>query len=586
MKKLIPTSIGILILSINIVTSDIAQCSNNILPYSTFDQFENNIPTGWSFNSWNPVLSKERIFKSSPGYDGIGSCVELEFGDAIVSSSLTSVPIGIKTNTYYVFKGYYASTFGNLHKIKISGIWKNKIGDKIGTFMLRLPPTQDKWLPFFKEIKTPAESATITIKIDMKWDDGRVRFDEFSLREGRLRDYASGFSPVVKKGAFFPIYAWIPPGDYKFYNAAKYPRKSKYFASDEMQAQYAAANFTVGTKAIFGMKRKFSWSQVNNKNFDALMHPEQIWGFMGGDEPRSDIFPKLAEDKAAVLKFAAEHKLPDSGTFIAGKAVFNNLLPLYAFKKKPYEEYSEYLNQYIKQVKPTFLTYDYYPLIGSGTKYAENWFTNLEIVRKTTQAAKLDFGVFCASAAFCGIRSPNESEMRWEAFSTLCYGSRFLGWFTFLRQINGEGLRDTIIDEYGDRTAHYSMVRQINAEVLTWAPVLLSIKSTAVYHTSPLPMKTMDIANSELLSVKTDGQLILGEFEDENDTSTKYFMLVNKDYINNGQYELTFKSNIKKLYEISKIKEASVDVINYNVKTRKVALMLKPGDARLFKIGK
>jgi len=586
MRNLIPANIGILLLSINIFTCDIAQSSNNVLPYSTFDKFENNIPAGWSFDSWNPVLSKESVFKSHPGCDGSGSCVELEFGDAIVSSSLTSAPVSIETNTYYVFKGYYASTFGNLNKIKISGIWKNQAGKKIGEFILRLPLTQDKWVPFFKEINSPSESATITFKITMKWDDGRVRFDDFSLREGRLRDYASEFSPVVKRGAFFPIYAWIPPGDHRFYNATRYPEKSKYFASDEMQAQYAAANFTVGTKAIFGMKREFAWPEVSAANLDVLSRPEMVWGFLGKDEPRESLFAKLVDQKAKLLAVAAEHKLPNGKLFTDGKPIFNNLLPLYAFKENPYEEYEEYLNQYIKQVKPTFLTYDYYPLIGSGTKYAENWFTNLEIVRKITKASKIHFGVFCASAAFCGIRSPTESEMRWEAFSTLCYGSRFLGWFTFLRQINSEGLRDTIIDEYGDRTAHYSMVRQINAEVLTWAPVLLNIKSTAVYHTLPLPPKTEDIAKSKLLSVKTAGQLLFGEFDDENDASSKYFMLVNKDFISTGKYDLKLKSATSDLFEVSKKDGSLRKFTSYDPTTGKFLVTLKPGDAALFKIGR
>ena len=558
----------------------------NLFPNSNFEKFDKETPVGWKFGSWNPAFSKERISKSSPGHGGMGNCVKLQFNSAIVAANITSDSIKVKPASTYVFKGYYASTFGRLHKIAVTGTWKKSDGRRIRSFLFRLPPTQDQWCPFFRELKSPLKATSLVVKIVMKWDDGCVRFDDFSLREGSLRDYATEFHPAIKNGVFFPIYAWIPPGEYRFYNTSRYPKKAKYFASDEMQAQYAAANFTVGTKAIFGMKRKLSWPEVSAANMNLLTRPEAIWGFLGKDEPRETLFAKLAKDKNALLKFAEKHKLPNGKLFTDGKPIFNNLLPIYAFKKKPVEEYKEYLRKYIKQVKPTFLTYDYYPLTGADSKYGESWFSNLEIFRKAAMKANLPFGVFCASAAFCGVRSPNESEMRWEAFSTLCYGARYLGWFTFLRQINGEGLRDTIIDEFGDRTQHYSMVRRINAEVLALAPILLKIKSTAVYHTLPLPDETADIADSKLLSVKTDAQLLLGEFEDELDASAKYFMLVNKDFVNAGKYELRFKAPVSELYEVSKSTGGLVKVAAYDAATGKVEISLKPGDGALFKVGK
>jgi hypothetical protein len=579
-------SLGILILSTSIFSSEITQYSNNLFQNSTFDKFTNNIPTGWKFSSWNRKFSKERISKNIPGHGGSDACVELVFGNAIVASSLSASPIAIKENQYYLFKGYYASTFGKLRNIQVIGNWQNSKGKKIGSFRMRLPRTQDQWCPFFREIKSPSGSTHLALKIEMKWDDGRIRFDDFSLREGRLRDYKKEFAPVIQNGAFFPIYAWIPPGNYNFYNARHYPKKSAYFDSDNIHAEYASANFTVGTSTTFGTKKLFRWQsdKFYKQHMKTLEKVDKVWGFMGKDEPREPLFPKLTKQKADLIKFADKNRLAEGKRFTDGKPVFNNLLPIYAFKSSPIEEYIEYVSKYIKQVQPTFLTYDFYPLVGGKHMYEQSWFTNLEIIRKISQNTNLHFGVFCASAAFCGVRSPNESEMRWEAFSSLCYGSRFLGWFTFMRQINSEGLRDTIINENGDRTWHYSIVKRINAEVLTLAPTLLKIKSTAVYHTKPLPPQTTDIANSKLLTAKSSGQWLLGEFSDEKNSKIKYFMLTNKDFVNKGELSLTFKYNVAHLYEISKINGTLIKMKNYNPKTKTVELKLNPGDGRLFVI--
>ena len=55
-------------------------------------------------------------------------------------------------------------------------------------------------------------------------------------------------------------------------------------------------------------------------------------------------------------------------------------------------------------------------------------------------------------------RNPNEAELRWQVYTTLCYGATGISYFTYWgpRQWTGN-----IIDD-GKRTPHYAMVRRIN----------------------------------------------------------------------------------------------------------------------------
>ena len=135
-------------------------------------------------------------------------------------------------------------------------------------------------------------------------------------------------------------------------------------------------------------------------------------------------------------------------------------------------------------------------------------------------------------AAFLGVRGASEAELRWQAFTTLAYGSKALGWFTYLTQIEygNNNWRDAVINRDGSRTRHYTMLKQLNGEILNWGPTLLGLTSTGVYHTEPLPLRTYPISESALVESVTGGEALIGEFEDKD--GRRYLMVVNRDYEN------------------------------------------------------
>ena len=54
----------------------------NLFPNPNFDNFDGNLPTGWTAKIWNQPMVKEKIHRSSPGRDGDGYCLEARANDA------------------------------------------------------------------------------------------------------------------------------------------------------------------------------------------------------------------------------------------------------------------------------------------------------------------------------------------------------------------------------------------------------------------------------------------------------------------------------------------------------------------------
>lgn len=180
--------------------------------------------------------------------------------------------------------------------------------------------------------------------------------------------------------------------------------------------------------------------------------------------------------------------------------------------------------------------------------------------------------------------------MRWQAYSALVYGSRYLGWFLYDTPPAGDygvagapgNWRDMVQERDGSFTRRYAMFRRLNAEILAIGDTLLRIESTGVFHTSPLPGETRDVADSELVQSIQDGQWIVGEFADN--SGRRFFMLVNRDFTHEQVAVMTFKENrnIDRLFEISKADGKKVPVADFDPESRSLTLTVVAGGGRLF----
>ena len=81
----------------------------NIFPNQGFDEFEDDLPTGWTVNIWNKPLSRVETNRLVPGRDGTGHCLEITPSTPMASVTLTTQAVPVSANRDYLFKGYYAS---------------------------------------------------------------------------------------------------------------------------------------------------------------------------------------------------------------------------------------------------------------------------------------------------------------------------------------------------------------------------------------------------------------------------------------------------------------------------------------------
>ena len=268
----------------------------NLFPNPGFDEFAGDVPEGWTFDSWNQPAMKVRVGKLEPGRDGKGQCLEIQPGHPSSVASLNSPVISVSPGRDYVFKGYYASTcelvttdkrWMDAEGVATEGKWLDAAKNPVGAFTLVLPETQDRWLEFYEELRSPDNASHLQIVITRRWVGGRLRFDDFSLREGRIMDFAEEFSirPVPDED-FFPIFAWLAP-------SARYEEPGTNMDGDLQHSQYALANFNVGYSARFGVKCQ-SGVPADDTELAKLAGDPQLWWFHGGDEPGEAAFPELA----------------------------------------------------------------------------------------------------------------------------------------------------------------------------------------------------------------------------------------------------------------------------------------------------
>ena len=536
--------------------------TSNLFPNSGFDVFgtgfDGRLPAGWSFDSWNQEFMKEKFGKVSPGRNGEGFCLELQQGSPAGPLTIRSQPVPVTADTAYVFKGYYASVCQG--KMLAVGRWLDTAGKTVGSFEVKLPDTQDDWIAFFEEVYSPVNAAQLQIVITKEWWDGSVRFDDFSLRRGVLRDYASEFSlpPLRPAELRFPIYGLLTSGP---------------GLDGEWEAECAMANFSVGSwQSKYGLRRRISavWASTwHDSELVTANEDSEVYDIPGHDEPGKWQYIDLAE------KSRRFRRLAPSKPFVV------NLLPCYG-PYSPYPVYRDYVRSFIETVEPSLFTYDNYALGGEFPAYGGHFFANFEIVRQEALRANVYFGFIGSVVAFHSIRSPSEAELRWQAYSALAYGARALGWFTYNTEVEygGHNWRDAVIERDGSRSRHYSMLRRVNGEILNLGDSLLRLKSTGVFHTKPLPELTRDASKSKLISSISAGQWVVGEFVDGSGQS--YFMLVNRDFTKEQKAVITFNGKPKGLFEINKTDGAQTPVKGFSTPTRSVTLTVSAGDGSLF----
>ena len=246
-----------------------------------------------------------------------------------------------------------------------------------------------------------------------------------------------------------------------------------------------------------------------------------VLGYFLTDEPGVREFPALAKAVAAVKKLAP------------GKLAYINLFPDYAtlgasnLSQLGTANYSEYLERYVSEVKPQFISYDNYRIPFSNdlknAKVAESYFTNLLEVRRVALEHGLPFwNIVSANQIRPQTPIPSPASLQLQAYTTLAAGAHGLTWFTYYTG----GYHYAAIDPQDNRTATWSYLQMVNEQIKTLGPIMNRLASTGVFFTAPQPTANLPRLPGRLIqSLQSQTPVMIGEFAGSD--GLQYVMVVN-----------------------------------------------------------
>ncbi|MFC5401665.1 discoidin domain-containing protein [Cohnella soli] len=253
---------------------------------------------------------------------------------------------------------------------------------------------------------------------------------------------------------------------------------------------------------------------------------------------------------------------------------------LYSKRDHDGRTYENYVDDWINMSGADYVMYDLYPF-GTGGDDA-TYFENMELVRSRSLANGVKYGAFLQSAGIGSIalRSPTLNEKRYNVYTYLTYGYKYLSWFTYWRP-GGTDFFGTPVDSDGTKLAAYTEIQTLNSEMRQLGGMLKNLVSQAVYHSGTLPAGTKAVPGNFFVRPADASQPIVeGYFTDA--SGRVYVMLTNRDYTQARNVDFIFSPRPASLTEISKSTGLEVSVPGYNATNGTVRLALNPGEGRLF----
>ena len=362
---------------------------------------------------------------------------------------------------------------------------------------------------------------------------------------GTLRDRFSFASPD-----FFPILPWDPQHGWKSPFSSKRARGLPSIA----ECGFTMAGFVrpedlpecerLGLAAIVltdsGLINGKEFRKLSDADIDRLMkraveqtrNSPAVMGYFITDEPGASDFPFLAKAVEAVRRLAP------------GKLAYINLFPDYASlgarnaSQLETETYAEYLERFVTEVKPQFISYDNYMVQYSldlkDAGKAASYYRNLLEVRRVALAHGLPFWNIVSSnqiRSFTTIPSP--ANLQFQAYTTLAAGGRGVSWYTYY----GGGYSYAPVDSTDYLTLTWHSLREVNRQIAVIGPVMNRLTSTGVFFTPPPPADGLPVLPGKLVSeAVSDAPMMTGEFTDE--TGAGYVMAVNLSLERSARFSL------------------------------------------------
>ncbi len=289
-------------------------------------------------------------------------------------------------------------------------------------------------------------------------------------------------------------------------------------------------------------------------------HPA-LAGYHLRDEPNAGDFANLAKWTRRIQSIDKDHWC------------YINLFPNYASAAQlGTKTYAEHVDRFLAEVPTQILSFDHYPVAGNSLR--PEWYENLEIVAKASQAVRKPFWAFALSVAHDPYPVATLEHLRLQVFSNLAYGAQGIQHFTYWVVTGTQwNFREAPIDASGKRTAVYGRVRQVNGEAQGLAGVFLGSRVLGVGHTGALPRGTQPFKVAPpLKDLKANGGAVVSLLSKH---ALRFLVIVNRDFKSAQPVSISFDGS-------TKIGRVDKEGVVHPLAGDSFSEMLDPGDAVVF----
>lgn len=349
--------------------------------------------------------------------------------------------------------------------------------------------------------------------------------------------------------------------------------------SDARYREMADCGFTIGFSGFSNVaEARKAMDAAHAAGIQVLVSVPQLATDPEGTTRQLMDHPGLAgyfiRDEPPVAEFDAEAKwIAKIRSVDPGHIIYGNLLPDYATPDQlGIATYPAYVDRYIATVKTTFLSFDYYPIIGTTVR--PSWYSNLGVIAEAAKKADKPFWAFALSVKHFGYAEATKENLRLQVFSDLAYGAQGIQYFTYWYP-ESLGGSDAPIDKDGHRTAVYDRVKEMNAEIRALSPVFLGSRVESIGHTgATIPARTTAYhPASPVASLKTEGNGAIVSVLSRD--KHRFLVIVNRDFQHPMPTTIEFEhdANVQRVE-----KDASLQPLE----SPRQIITVDPGDALIF----
>lgn len=210
-----------------------------------------------------------------------------------------------------------------------------------------------------------------------------------------------------------------------------------------------------------------------------------------------------------------------------------------------------------------YLIYDRYPFgLQAGTMDRNGFYSNIRAVHDVGLENDVRTGTYIQTVKQSALfRRPTASELRYEMYSSLAFGFKQLSFFTWFTPVNrNEPFEDGIISPTGVPNEHYEYIKEINHEILAIGSTLVKCDALEIYLNGRDTYGQPSIPSDFFVQPQKKDQSYTVSFLKHKETGRNYLMVVNNDYTNASEVDLTFDSSITSLSSVSRTDGSLVPV--------------------------